>query len=156
MPVSHALRNLLKVRNLEVDQQRAALESALNELHALERALDVARARRLEARCALFHNCEMDGMTRLGHQLQQDVEQRRQKFLEVCRLEAQDRAEDARMQFLNKRLEQRQAETLVHAARQREKIEAEKRLQHSIDDRHARTASNRSKTSKRTRDSSET
>ena len=42
MAVSLALRRLLRIRNLQEEQSRLALESALGELHRLEHALTAA------------------------------------------------------------------------------------------------------------------
>src|SRR5580698_1334246 len=42
MPVSRALELLFRIRHLEEDQHRLALESALGELHQLERALNTS------------------------------------------------------------------------------------------------------------------
>ena len=138
MPVSRALRNLLKLRNLEAEQHRAALASALNELHALEHALDAARERRLEARRSAFDCAGSDGFDRLACQLQQTAVDRREALLEVHRTASQERAEEARARYGHKRIEQRQAETLVHAAQDREEVQEGKRLQRSLDDQHAR------------------
>lgn len=146
MPVSRALRNLLKLRNLEAEQHKAALTSALNELHALERALDTARERRIDARRSAFDHAANDGVDRLGYQLQQTVAARCEALLQVQQIEVRERAEDARALFVSKRVEQRQAETLVHAAQQHEEIEQDKRLQRGLDDLNLRPGRMRPKT----------
>jgi hypothetical protein len=44
MAVSRALRRLLRIRDLEEEQRRVALESALVELHRLQHSLEAAGA----------------------------------------------------------------------------------------------------------------
>jgi hypothetical protein len=50
MPVSRALRRLLRVLHLEEEETRRALESALSDLHRLEHALAAAAARNRSGR----------------------------------------------------------------------------------------------------------
>src|SRR5271157_295073 len=50
MAVSRALRRLLRIRELEEEQSRLALESALGELHRLEHALEAAVQRERRGR----------------------------------------------------------------------------------------------------------
>ncbi len=50
MPVSNALKRLLRIRDLEQEQHRLALESAMGELRALEAALERAGARERRGR----------------------------------------------------------------------------------------------------------
>lgn len=141
MPVSRALRNLLKVRNLETEQRRVMLKSAMSELHVLQDALAHARTRRTGARAAALELGLLDVLDRSAFLLQQDTEARLEKALEIRRSDASERAEDARVQFMQKRTEQRQAETLVQAAEKRETADMERRLQRTIDEQHMRRAS---------------
>src|SRR6266550_1873741 len=53
MPVSSTLRRLLHVRDVEEEQLRLALASALGALHALEHALAAAHAREHAGRMLL-------------------------------------------------------------------------------------------------------
>jgi hypothetical protein len=134
MPVSRALRNLLKVRNLEVEQHKAALESALNELHVLENALDTAQeSRRLAGKCA-FEAAPNEGVDRLAFQLQRNVEERRESWIRTQHAAARERAQDVRAQFMSKHMEQRQAESLAQAAHDHAIIQEERRLQRAVDD----------------------
>ena len=50
MPVSRALRRLLRIRELEEEQSRAALESVIGELSCLEKAVVVAAGRDRQGR----------------------------------------------------------------------------------------------------------
>src|ERR1700675_36775 len=59
MPVSRTLRRLMHVREMEEEQNRLALESAVGELHALEHALDDVRDRAHRGR--LFLNASAGG-----------------------------------------------------------------------------------------------
>jgi hypothetical protein len=50
MAVSKGLRRLLRIRDLEEEQKRIALEAAMGELHTLENALEAASARNRRGR----------------------------------------------------------------------------------------------------------
>ena len=135
MSVSRALRNLLKVRGLEEEQYKGALESALAELRALETALGAALSRRRAARCSAAAQIEAgDGLGRRAAELELDAESRRATVL-AARLPAfAARVVEARELYLGKRTERRQAESLVDAAAQRDELEGDRRLQRSVDD----------------------
>lgn len=137
MPVSRALRNLLKLRNLEAEQHGVVLKSAMSELHTLQEALARSRVRRTAA-CVAVPELLVDGLDRKASLLQQDAEARIEQYLAVRRDEASARVEDARIKFVQKRTEQRKAELLVRAAQDREAADIERRLQRTIDEQHLR------------------
>ena len=135
MPVSRSLRRLLHIRNLEEEQGRLMLESALGDLRQLENALEstVKRAhsgRRLVG--ASVHSGKLED--RLA-----GLEETRSASLHAAALGPAidgmgEEVTDRRQVFLSKRVERRQAETLIIESEAREAIEAERRSQQSIDE----------------------
>ncbi len=137
MPVSRALRRLLRIRELEEEQSRLALESALGELGGLENALAQAawrgrEGRRLVASSALSGELpdrhagleESRAATKLG------------AALEEKRNVAEQEAEMLRQNFLICRVDRRQAETLIEKTQAQDAIGADRRGQQALDDWH--------------------
>ena len=134
MSVSHAMRRLLHVRNLEEEQSRLALESAMGELNRLEgeRMAAVARDRRgrrmveasaqtgqLPDRLAGLE--ETRSATRHAESLGPRIEAKKNEVAEL------------RQAFLLKRVEHRQAETLIQKTEAQDAVEADRRAQQSLD-----------------------
>ena len=145
MPVSNALRRLLRIRDLEQEQHRRALESALSELRLLEEALERATERErggrsgfaasvldlspeperhpdrrpLELQSALIE-------TSIGKSHAQALAPR------ISRAAAQ--AALRRQEFLLKRMERRQAETLIRESEAAEAVDAIRQGQQRLDD----------------------
>lgn len=135
MSVSPALRRLLSVLALEEEQAQRALEAAAGELRRLEQAHAAARERERAGRL-LEHAGILNGAAT-------DRLAGREEALLGRRLAATARARMAETEktvvllregFLAKRLERRQAETLMREAEQRESIESERRAQQRLDD----------------------
>jgi hypothetical protein len=141
MPVSNALKRLLRIRDLEQEQHRRALESALSELHQLEEALDRAEARERGGRSefsasVLDWDPEPDQQplqlqsalveTAIGLSHAQALSPR------ISRAAAQ--AALRRQEFLLKRMERRQAETLIRETEAADAIEAARQGQKRLDD----------------------
>ncbi len=137
MAVSRPLRRLLRIRELEEEQSRLALESALGELHRLDSALVATaerdrRGRRLVSASAQTGELpdrlagleETHAAARHAHALSARIDCAR---LEVAEL---------RQSFLLRRVERRQAETLIHEAAALEAIDAGRRAQQELDDWH--------------------
>ncbi len=135
MAVSRALRRLLRIRDLEEEQSRLALETATGQLNLLEQALVAAidrgrRGRRL-----------IDASARTGELLDRlaGLEEGRSSLR--CADALAPRIEDAkpdvadlREEFLARRVARRQAETLIEESEAREAIETGRRSQQSLDD----------------------
>ena len=135
MPVSRALRRLLHVRAMEEEQQRLALESALGELHALEDALSAARARDRAGRALLNLSFQAsEPIDRTAAQVEVQSAVRRAAFLKPRIAAAETAASRARQAFLDKRLERRQAQTLIEQAEARDAVEFARRGQQSLDE----------------------
>jgi hypothetical protein len=135
MAVSRALRRLLHIRELEEEQNRLALESASGDLNRLERALMAAYERERRGRRLVEASAQSNQlMDRLA-----GLEETRSASLHAIalgpRIDAKQGEVAARRQeFLAKRVERRQAETLIEETEAREAIEGDRRGQQSLDD----------------------
>ncbi len=135
MPVSRSLRRLLCIRNLEEEQGRLALELALGDLRQLENALHAtverarggrrlvgvsARSGELPDRLAGLEETRAAG--RHAAALKPKIAQTE---LDVVAL---------RQEYLARRIERRQAETLIEETEARDALDAGRRGQQSLDD----------------------
>lgn len=135
MAVSRALRRLLRIRNLEEEQGRVALEGSLGELRQLENVRAAAveqdrRGRRLVGASA--HSGELTD--RLAGLEETRIACRLTAELASRIAEAEQNVADLREDFLAMRVERRQAETLVEEAQARDARDAERRAQQGLDD----------------------
>lgn len=138
MAVSKAFKRLLRVRGLEEEQHRSELESALAELRRMEAALRACAARELRGRELM---CALDGAAerQAGH-VEVITAQRHAQLLEERKLDVEREAMRLRDVFLEKRIERRQAETLVEEARGQEELRMGHRAQQGLDEWHAAKA----------------
>ncbi|HWG19158.1 MAG TPA: hypothetical protein VG225_01425 [Terracidiphilus sp.] len=135
MPVSNALRRLLRVRDLEEEQQRLALESALGELHRLENALAAARLRERQGRRQVALTAgSSDATDRRAGIVETETARSRAAALKPRIAFAEGETLRLRQAFLEKRVERRQAETLIREAEALDAVEAGRRDQQRIDD----------------------
>ena len=129
MAVSRALRRLLRIRELEEEQGRLALESALGELHRLEHALVATIERKHRGRSLVLSTANTGQLTdRLA-----GLEETRSAGLHAAALEPRIdgmgiEVAGRRKEFLLKRVERRQAGTLIA------ETEDGRRGQQSLDD----------------------
>ncbi len=137
MAVSKSLERLLHIRDLQEEQQRLALESAAGKLRDLEAARQAAgemeRAGRAWIGASAQTGVEAD---RQGGLVQVIAGIRRTELVaqHIARAEAETkRLHEA---FLEKRVERRQAETLVSESEARDVIESDRRSQRAVDDWH--------------------
>ncbi|MGA9070286.1 MAG: hypothetical protein WB424_08540 [Terracidiphilus sp.] len=135
MAVSRALRRLLRIRELEEEQNQLALESASGELNRLERALTATYERERRGRRLVEASAQSNQlMDRLA-----GLEETRSASLHAIalgpRIDAkQEEVAVRRQEFLAKRVERRQAETLIEETEAREAVEEDRRGQQSLDD----------------------
>jgi len=135
MPVSRTLRRLLRIRELEEEQCRLALGSAMGELNRLEHALSATAERDRMGRRLVEASARTGELrdrlagleeTRTASRLVEVLEPRiAASECEVARL---------RQEFLEKRVERRQAETLLRETEARDAIASGRRSQQGIDD----------------------
>jgi len=137
MAVSRALRRLLRIRELEEEQNRLVLESASGELNRLEQTLVAAFERERQGRRMVESSARSNQlMDRFA-----GLEETRSAGLYVValgpRIDAkQEEVAVRRQEFLAKRVERRQAATLIEETEALEAIEAGRRGQQALDDRY--------------------
>lgn len=135
MAVSRALRRLLRIRELEEEQCRQALESSMGELNRLKDALDSTGERDRQGRRlfeASVHTGELPD--RLAGLEETRAAQRFALVLAPRIVSQETEAAALREQFLAKRIERRQAETLIQATEAQDAIEANRSSQRALDD----------------------
>jgi flagellar biosynthesis chaperone FliJ len=135
MPVSRSLRRLLRIRDIEEEQSRLTLESALSELTRLEQALAASgernrRGRRLVQASA--RNGEL--LDRVAGLEESYAANRLASALAPRIAESTSNVVALREQYLGKRVERRQAETLIREAEAHDSVEDGRREQRTIDD----------------------
>ena len=135
MAVSRALRRLLRIRNLEEEQSRIALESAVGDLRQLENA-QAATAERDRRGRRLFDSSVHTGdlPDRLAGLVEQNAADRAQRALAPRILDAEQDVAGLRENYLDKRVERRQAETLVKESEARDALDADRKSQRGLDD----------------------
>jgi flagellar biosynthesis chaperone FliJ len=135
MAVSRALRRLLRIRDLEEEQSKLALESAVGELRRMEHSLTASVERARRGRRLVDQSARTSELPdRLA-----GMEETRSAILHATALVPgiESMKEDVaalREEFLVKRVERRQAETLIKETEAREAIDADRRSQQGLDD----------------------
>jgi hypothetical protein len=135
MAVSRALRRLLRIRELEEEQSRLALEASLGDLHALQYALAATTERDRSGR-RLVQVGALNGEIR---DRTAGLEEMRaaERFARVLGPRIADAEQDVislREDYVDKRVERRQAETLIEEAAARDTLDADRRSQQALDD----------------------
>ena len=135
MAVSRSLRRLLRIRNLEEEQGRLMLESALGDLRQLENALEstVKRAhsgRRLVG--ASVHSGKLED--RLAGLEETRAAGRHAAALKPRIAQTELNVVALRQEYLARRIERRQAETLIEETEARDSLDAGRRVQQALDD----------------------
>lgn len=135
MAVARALKRLLRVLELEEEQRQTALQSALGELHRLENAIDAAGVRERFGR-QLVNEGVLKGEfeDRLAGLEEARAGLRTREVLAPRKVEATAVAAQRREEFLAKRIERRQAETLIESAEAQEALESSRRRQAALDE----------------------
>jgi hypothetical protein len=135
MAVSRALRRLLRIRDLEEEQSRLALEAALGELNRLERALTAAAERDRRGRRLVAASAHTGEFTDRLAGLEETRAATRGSAALAARI-ATSKLNIATLQqkFLEDRVERRQAETLIRETEARDAIESSRRSQQALDD----------------------
>jgi hypothetical protein len=133
--VSPALRRLLRIRDLEEEQSRLALASALGELHRLEDALAATAQLERRGRSLVGISAGTGELPdRLAGLEEMRTAARRVAALAPRIVDAELDAAELRQEFLSKRVERRQAETLIKETEARDALEAGRRGQQALDD----------------------
>lgn len=135
MAVSRALRRLLRVLNMEEDQHRMALESATLVLRQLERLQAATTGQARSGRQLIVSSAHSGELPdRLAGLEEAHSAERRSTALAPRIADAASEVDARRQEFLAKRVECRQAETLISEAEARDSIIATRRTQRGLDD----------------------
>jgi hypothetical protein len=133
--VSRALRRLLRIRDLEEEQARLALEAALVERHRLDQALHAASARERGGRELVAASARSGELPdRLAGLEETRIAERLESVLTPRLAEAEDEVFALRGEYLAARVERRQAGTLIEEAAARDALDFERRSQQGLDD----------------------
>jgi hypothetical protein len=134
MVVSKIVRRLLRVLDLEEELRRRELESAQAELALLDTALRTAGERERDGRLLFTAAVQSEDLRdRLAGQAEVLAGRRRGVVLQQFIKQSSRAEEELRAALLEKRVERKQAETLVQAAQARESLEEGRRTQQSLD-----------------------
>jgi len=135
MSVSKALERLLRIRGMEEEQRRVALDAAMAELRTLERARAAAGARERQGRAWVGASVESGEIVdRQAGLVETEAARKRVRLLAPRVARAAVETMRRREEFLEKRVERRQAATMIEAAEARDKIESNRRGQRAVDD----------------------
>jgi len=135
MAVSRALRRLLRVLTLQEDQCRLALESAVSGLRQLERAYRATSDQARNGRLLVVSSARTGELPdRLAGIEETHSAHRRSSALAPRIADAESEVAARRQEFLAKRVECRQAETLIREAEARDSVISARRTQQGMDD----------------------
>ena len=135
MAVSRALRRLLRIRDLEEEQARLALDAALGDLNRLEHALEAAAERERGGRLLVLASARSGELPdRLAGLVETRTADRLAGVLAPRIAEAGDEVLALREEYLAARVERRQAGTLIEEAEARDALNADRRSQQGLDD----------------------
>jgi flagellar biosynthesis chaperone FliJ len=133
--VSPALRRLLRVLTIEEEQCRLILESAIESLRQLERAYAATSSQARVGRKLVVSSAQTGELPDRLAGMEETRSAKKRAIALVPRLaEAETEVEECRRIFLAKRVECRQAETLIREAEARDALIAGRRAQQGLDD----------------------
>jgi flagellar biosynthesis chaperone FliJ len=134
MAVSRTLERLLRIRHLEEEQNHQALASAITELRALEHALLETTIRHRQGRSAVSEsiNCD-DPVGRQAGLIEIRNARRLSTVLKRCVAASTARADEVRARWIGKRVERKQVETLLLAAKVQDRVEEAHHAQQTFD-----------------------
>jgi flagellar biosynthesis chaperone FliJ len=134
MAASRTLRRLLRVLDLEEEQSKLALESAVSELRRLEQAAVAADGQAYAGRRLIAASAQTGELPdRLAGLEETHAASRRGSAVASRIVAAQLAAENLRQAFLAKRVECRQVETLLREAEKRAATDEGRRSQQCLD-----------------------
>jgi flagellar biosynthesis chaperone FliJ len=134
MARSRILERVLRIRHLEEEQHRQAVASAMSELRILETALSASATRQRQGRIQVAEGVAADDLVgRHAGLIESRNATRQSAVLARWAAVSTARAEIVRSQWIGKRVERKQAETLVHAAASQSVVEEVRRGQQTAD-----------------------
>jgi hypothetical protein len=134
MAVSRAMRRLLRVRGLEEEQCRRELETANGVLNHLETALVATAERSLQGRKLVQDSVRRGELQdRLAGLEETRIADRCATALQPMIAAQKENVEQLRENFLMKRVERRQAETLIEECEAAEAVIVDRKGQQELD-----------------------
>ena len=135
MAVSRAMRRLLQVLEIQEEECRASMESARAELKGLEQALTRSVERGRGGRRLVAASAATGDITDRIAGVEETHLAKRIATALAPRIAESEIAVNARQrEFLGKRIERRQTETLIEEAEALESVKAGRRAQRNLDD----------------------
>ena len=135
MAIPRNMRRLLQVLKLEEEQRKAEMETALGDLRRLERALTATQEREREGRRLVQASAATGEIVdRLAGLDESRAALRVGALLKPRIAQSRDEATTRRRNFLSKRVERRQAESVLQSAETAEAVEAGRRRQREQDE----------------------
>lgn len=135
MAISRGLRRLLRIRILQEQTCRLELDSALGELNLLAQALRSSDARDHRGRGLIGSSARTGELAdRLSGLEESRIAGRHAAALRPRIANAEEEVAERRQVFLARRVERRQAETLIEEAGARDAVDAGRRAQQAVDD----------------------
>jgi flagellar export protein FliJ len=140
------LRRVYDVRKVQERQRRAQMESAIARLRLLQNALMAALESAKRARTLIAASVSSgEQVDRIAALQEITTSERRRKFLQQQIAIAEAEVASMRQEFMGKRVERRQVESLLDAARMRLQIEENHKIQTALDDWHLSRLTGRGK-----------
>ena len=135
MSVPKALERLLRIRGIEEEQRRLRLEATVARLQSLGQDRVAAAQMEREGRARLTAGAVSGELAdRVAGAVEADTARARARMLEPRIAAAEIETIERRREFLEKRVEQRQAATLIEQAAARDELESGRRSQRDIDE----------------------
>jgi flagellar export protein FliJ len=137
MARTHGLFRLLRVRQLEEEDCKTALNSALTELNRLFRALKNAAEREQQGRMLLLEGIRACVLPDRLAGLEEVRAARALQRALIAKIEAAEQVVDeCRARYTEKRIQRRQVESLLESAKAKDAEQTSRRTQEELDDRH--------------------
>jgi flagellar biosynthesis chaperone FliJ len=135
MAVSRVMRRLMQVRVLEEELREAVLESAVGDLRRMELALVAAKERERSGRQQVTASAKTGELVdRIAGLEETRAALRHGAALKPRIAEAELEVARRRQEFLAKRIERRQVETLIQKTEAEDAVDAGRRAQQELDD----------------------
>jgi flagellar export protein FliJ len=135
MAASRAMRRLMQVRALEEELRQAALESAVGDLRRMELALVASEERERNGRQQVTASVRTGELVdRIAGLEETRAALRHGAALKPRIAEAELEVARRRQEFLAKRIERRQVETLIQKTEAEDAVDAGRRAQRELDD----------------------
>lgn len=135
MAVSQAMRRLLRIRDIQEEQSRLTLESAMGELHRLEEAMAATTSTDRHGRRLVETSARTGELEDRLSGLEEARAASRHAMMLAPRIEAAEAGVRLlRQEFLKKRVARRQTETLIQETEAVDAVDAGRHNQQALDD----------------------